>query len=67
MYAIGVVELVAPAVRWPDSSWWVPDAWPGAPRRTATMIRHREGPPHLALTAVTLLLVMVELYRVTIA
>ena len=33
----------------------------------ATLIRHREGPSHIALTALTLLLVMVQLYRFTVA
>jgi hypothetical protein len=29
--------------------------------------RHRDGPTHIALTALTLLLVMVQLYRSTVA
>ena len=33
----------------------------------ATLIRHREGPSHIALTALTLLLVMAQLYRSTVA
>jgi hypothetical protein len=31
------------------------------------LIRHREGGSHIALTALTLLLVMVQLYRSTVA
>ena len=33
----------------------------------ATLIRHREGPSHIAFTALTLLLVMVQSYRSTVA
>ena len=33
----------------------------------ATLIRHREGASHIALTALTLLLVMVQSYRSMVA
>jgi hypothetical protein len=33
----------------------------------ATLIRYREGPSHIALTAFTLLLVTVQVYRSTVA
>ena len=33
----------------------------------ATLIRHREGPSHIALPTVTLLLVMVQAYWSTVA
>jgi hypothetical protein len=33
----------------------------------ATLIRHREGPSHIALTAFTLFLVIAQLYRSTVA
>jgi hypothetical protein len=68
MYTTGIAELVALALFW----------WPGLELvgaaglglvllgALATMIRHREGPSHLALTGVTLLLVMVQLYRSTV-
>ena len=62
MYATGIAELVALALFW----------WPGLELvgtaglglvllgALATLIRHREGPSHIALSAVTLLLVMVQ-------
>ena len=69
MYATGIAELVALALFW----------WPGLELvgvtglglvllgALATLIRHREGPSHIALSAVTLLLVMVQLCRSTVA
>ena len=33
----------------------------------ATLIRHREAPSHITLTAVSLLLVTAQLYRLTVA
>jgi DoxX-like family len=69
MYATGIAELVALAIFW----------WPGLELLAAaamglvligalaTLVRHREGPSHLALPGVTLLLVMVQLYRSTVA
>jgi len=69
MYAAGIAELVALALFW----------WPGLEilgaaglglvllGALATLIRHREGLSHIAFTAVTLLLVLVESYRSTAA
>ena len=69
MYATGIAELVAVALFW----------WPGLELvgagslgvvllgALATLIRHREGPSHIALTAFTLLLVIAQLYRSTVA
>jgi hypothetical protein len=64
MYATGVAELVALVLFW----------WPGLEVLGAaglglvllgalvTLGRHREGLPHIAFTAVTLLLVLVQSY-----
>ena len=64
MYATGIAELVALALFW----------WPGLELvgaaglglvllgALATLIRHREGLSHIALPALTLLLVMVQSY-----
>jgi hypothetical protein len=69
MYATGIAELVAVALFW----------WPGFELVGAagfvlvllgalgTQIRHREGPSHVALAALTLLLVMVQLYVSVVA
>ena len=69
MHATGIAELVALVLFW----------WPGLELVGAaglglvllgaltTLIRHREGRSHIALTAVTLLLVVVQLYRSTVA
>ena len=69
MYATGIAELVGLALFW----------WPGLELvgaaglglvmlgALATLIRHREGSSHIAFTAVTLLLVMVQSYRSLIA
>lgn len=69
MYATGVAELVGLTVFW----------WPGLELIGATglglvlvgalaiLIRHREGRSHIAFTAVTLLLVLVQSYRFTAA
>ena len=65
MYATGIAELVALALFW----------WPGFELAgaagfavvllgvLATLGRHREGLSHIAFTAVTLLLVLVQAYR----
>jgi hypothetical protein len=65
MYATGIAEVVALALFW----------WPGLELvgaaglglvllgALATLIRHREGASHIALTALTLLLVVAQLYR----
>ena len=69
MYATGAVELAALVLFW----------WPGLELAGATglalvllgalgtLIRHREGPAHIALSALTLLLVVVQLYRSMVA
>jgi hypothetical protein len=69
MYATGVAELVA----------LVPFWWPGLELlgaaalalvllgALATLVRHREGASHIALPGLTLLLVMVQAYRSTLA
>ena len=67
MYGTGIAELVAVALFW----------WPGLELvgaagmglvllgAIATLIRHREGTSHIALPAVTVLLVIVQAYRST--
>ena len=69
MYATGIAEVVALALFW----------WPGLELvgaaalalvllgAVATLIRHREGAAHIALSAVTLLLVLAQVYRSTVA
>ena len=69
MYGTGVAELVALALFW----------WPGHEILGAaglalvllgaltTLVRNREGVSHIAFTTVTLLLVLMELYRSTVA
>ena len=69
MHATGVAELVALALFW----------WPGFELvgaailglvllgALATLIRHREGTSHLALTVLALLLLMVQSYRSIVA
>ncbi len=65
MYATGVAELIALVLFW----------WPGLELvgaaalglvllgAFATLIKFREGTSHIALTALTLLLVIAQLYR----
>jgi hypothetical protein len=69
MYATAVAELAALALFW----------WPGCELvgaaalglvllgALATLFRHREGRSHIAFTALTLLLVLLESYRSTAA
>ena len=69
MYATGIAELVALALFW----------WPGLELigtaglalvllgALATLIKHREGPSHMALSALTLLLVMLQSYLSIVA
>jgi DoxX-like family len=68
MYATGIAEVVALALIW----------WPGLETvgaaalalvmlgALATLIRHREGAAHLSMSALTLLLVVAQLYRSTV-
>ena len=69
MYATGVAELVALALFWSPGLELVGAAGLalvllGA---LATLIRHREALSHLALSAFTLLLVLVQTYQSTVA
>ena len=69
MYAAGIVEVVALALFW----------WPGLELvgaaslgmvllgALATLVRHGEGLSHIALPALTLLLVLVQSYQSTVA
>ena len=69
MYATGIAELAAVALLW----------WPGLSLlggvglgfillgAVATLIKHREGLSHIAFTAVTLLLVVVQSYLTRMA
>ena len=69
MYATGLAEIIALAVFW----------WPGLELvgaaglglvllgALATLIRNREGRSHIAFASVSLLLVVVQLYRSTVA
>jgi DoxX-like family len=69
MYATGIAEVLVLAVFW----------WPGLELAggvglallllgaLATLITHREGASHIALPSLTLLVVMVQLYRSTAA
>jgi hypothetical protein len=69
MYATGIAEVLALALFW----------WPGLELvgaaglalvllgAVATLIRHREGAAHIALSAFTLLLVLAQVYRSTVA
>jgi hypothetical protein len=69
MYATGVAEVVALAVFWTPGLELVGAAALAAVLlgALATLIRHREGARHMALSALTLLLVMAQLYRSTVA
>jgi hypothetical protein len=69
MYATGIAEIGALVL-----FWWSGLELVGAGAlglvlvgALATVIRHREGPSHIALTAFTLLLVIAQLYRSTVA
>jgi hypothetical protein len=69
MYATGIAEVGALVLFW----------WPGLELvgagalgvvlvgALATLIRHGEGRSHIAMTSLTLLLVMAQLYRLTVA
>ena len=64
MYATGVAELVALALFWSPAFALVGAAGLGLVLvgALATLIKHREGLSHVALTALTLLLVIVQSY-----
>ena len=69
MYSVGIAELAAVALFW----------WPGLERVGAaalalvllgalgTLIKHREGAAHIAMPAMTLLLVMAQSYLSLVA
>ena len=68
MYATGIAELVALAL-----FWWPRFETVGAVGLAlvllgalATLIRYREGAAHVSLSALTLLLVVAQLYRSTV-
>ena len=69
MYAAGIAEVVALALFWWPGLELVGAAGLGAVLlgALATLIRHREGSSHIALPALTLLLVLVQSYRSTVA
>jgi DoxX-like family len=64
MYATGIAELVALALFWSPGLEVIGAGGLGLVLLGAigTQIRHREGPAHVALAAVTLFLVTVQLY-----
>jgi hypothetical protein len=69
MYATGIAELVALAFFW----------WPGLELvgavalgavllgALATLIKHREGSSHIAMTSLTMLLVLAQAYQFLVA
>lgn len=65
MYATGIAELVALVLFWAPGLELVGAAALGLVMigALATLIRHREGRSHVALSAVTLLLLMAQCYR----
>jgi hypothetical protein len=69
MYATGIAEVVALALFWTPGLELVGAAALAAVLlgALATLIRHREGARHMALSAITLLLVIAQLYRSTVA
>jgi DoxX-like family len=69
MYATGIAELVALALFWSPGLELVGAAGLGLVLlgALATLIKHREGPSHIAMTALTLFLALVQLYRSTVA
>ena len=69
MYATGIAELVAVAFFWWPGLELVGTAALGLVLLGAltTLIRHRDGFPHVAFTALTLLLVVVQSYLSIVA
>ena len=69
MYATGIAELAALALFWMPRLELAGAAVLGLVLlgALATLLRHREGLSHIAFTALTLLLVMVQPYLSTVA
>ena len=69
MYATGVAEVVALALFWGPGLELLGAAALAAVLlgAVATLIRYREGIAHVALSAITLLLVLAQVYRSTAA
>jgi DoxX-like family len=69
MYATGIAELIALALLWLPGLELVGAAGLGLVMLGAltTLVRHREGRSHIAVSAFTLLLVAVQLYRSSVA
>jgi DoxX-like family len=69
MYATGIAEVGALVLFWSPGLELVGAGSLGVVLlgALATLIRHREGPSHIALPALSLLLVMAQLYRFTVA
>ena len=69
MYAAGIAEVVALALFWWPGLELVGAAGLGAVLlgALATLIRHREGSSHIALPALTLLLVLAQSYLSLVA
>ena len=69
MYATGIAELVALVLFWSPGLELVGAAGLGLVLlgALATVITHREGASHIAFTGLTLLLVLAQLYRSTVA
>jgi hypothetical protein len=69
MYATGIAELVALALFWSPGLELIGAGGLGLVLLGAlgTQIRHHEGPSHGALAALTLFLLMAQLYRSTVA
>lgn len=69
MYATGIAELVALALFWRPGLEILGAAGLGLVLfgALATLVRHREGLSHIVFTALTLLLVLVQLYLSRVA
>ena len=69
MYATGVAELVALALFWSPALGLIGAAGLGLVLigALATLIRQRDGLPHIAFTTLTLLLVLVQSYLSRVA
>jgi len=69
MYATGIAEIGALVLFWLPGLELVGAGALGLVLlgALATLIRHREGPSHMAMTVLTLLLVIVQVYRLTVA